>query len=81
MSTFLKRIFIFLIVALVIAFVLIPLYEVFVGGIPFAHMKHRIIDNINFTSLEIWKQVFIFYLALWCGKAILWALTTAKIEK
>ena len=80
-SIFLKRVFLYLIIALVISFVLIPAYEVFIGGIAFQHIKQHIIDNINFVSLDIWKQVFIFYLALWCGKAILWALTTAKIEK
>ena len=81
MAIFIKRVFLFLIIALVIAFGLIPLYEVSVGGVPFEHLKQRIMDNINFISVDIWKQVFIFYLALWCGKAILWALATAKIEK
>lgn len=76
-----KRAFIFLVIALLIAFVLVPLYEVFVGGVPTEYMKKHIIENVNFISLDIWKQVFIFYLALWCGKAILWALATASIKK
>jgi len=81
MAIFLKRLILFLLIALVIAFLLIPIYEVFVGGVPFEYMKQRIIDNIQFVSFDIWKQVFIFYLALWCGKAILWALATGETVK
>jgi hypothetical protein len=80
MAIFIKRVFIFLLLALIISFVIIPAYEMFVGGQPFADIKQHIIDNLNFESLEIWKRVFIFYLALWCGKAILWALATARID-
>ncbi|MFK8028464.1 MAG: hypothetical protein AB8C40_10440 [Gammaproteobacteria bacterium] len=81
MLKFIKQIFVFLIVALIISFVLIPAYEVFVGGHPYSFIKQHVFDNIKFESVEIWKQVFIFYLALWCGKAILWALATARIDK
>lgn len=81
MAIFLKRVFLFLLIALIIPFVLIPAYDVFIGGISFEYIKQHIIDNINFVSLDIWKQVFIFYLALWCGKAILWALATARVDK
>ncbi|MFK7794788.1 MAG: hypothetical protein AB8B89_05520 [Gammaproteobacteria bacterium] len=80
MATFIKRIFLFLFIALMISFVLIPAYEIFVGGNSFAVIKQHTIDNLKFESVEIWKRVFIFYLALWCGKAILWALATARIE-
>ena len=80
MAKFIKRIFIFLLIALLISFLLIPAYEVLVGGHSFALIKQHIIDNLNFESLDIWKQTFIFYLALWCGKAILWALATARID-
>ncbi len=80
MALFIKRLFLFLVIALFIPFVLIPLYDVSVGGVPFDYMKQHIIDNINFVSVDIWKQVFLFYLALWCGLAILWALATAKTK-
>ncbi len=80
MAIFVKRIFIFLFIALLISFVIIPLYEIFVGGHSFASIKQHVINNLNFESLDIWKHVFIFYLALWCGKAILWALATARID-
>ena len=80
MSIFIKRVFLFLLAALLISFVIIPCYEMVVGGQPFAEIKQHTIDNLNFESLDIWKRVFIFYLALWCGKAILWALATARIE-
>ena len=81
MTIFIKRVFVFLLIALFISFVLIPAYEVIIGGQLYDNVKQHIIDNLNFDSLEIWKRVFIFYLALWCGKAILWALATARIEK
>jgi len=81
MTQFIRRVFLFLLFALIISFVLIPAYEVFVGGVSIDYMKQHIIDNINFVSSDIWKQVFIFYLALWCGKAILWALATGENVK
>ncbi len=80
MAIFIKRVFLFLLIALLISFVLIPAYDIFVGGQSFASIKQHVINNLNFESVEIWKRVFIFYLALWCGKAILWALATARIE-
>lgn len=66
--------------ALIISFVMIPAYEMLVGDQPFSQIKQDTIDNFNFESAGIWKRVFIFYLALWCGKAILWALATARID-
>ncbi len=80
MAIFIKRVFLFLLIALLISFVLIPAYEMIAGGQPFTEIKQHIINNLNFESIEIWKRVFIFYLALWCGKAILWALATATIK-
>ncbi len=81
MTTFIKRAFIFFLLALFISFVLIPAYDVIVSGQPIEDFKQHVIDNLTFDSVEIWKKVFIFYLALWCGKAILWALATARIDK
>ena len=80
MIIFIKRIFLFLLYALLISFVIIPGYEMLVGGQPFAEIKQHTIDNLNFESLDIWKRVFIFYMAIWCGKAIVWALSTARID-
>ena len=45
MLKFIKQIFVFLIVALIISFVLIPAYEVFVGGHPYSFIKQHIIDT------------------------------------
>ena len=80
MRIILRRALVFLIVALAVAFVLIPLYEVLVGDASFDHVRRQIAQNISFESFQIWKRVFTFYLALWCGKAILWALSTASIK-
>ena len=80
MTIFIKRVFLFLLIALIISVVIIPSYEMFVGGQPFVEIKQHTIDNLNFESVEIWKRVFIFYLALWCGKAVLWSLATARID-
>ena len=70
----------FLLLALIGGFVLIPAYEVFVGGLPIDVMWEVIILNLQFELVDIWKRVFVFYLALWCGKAILWALATASTK-
>ena len=70
----------FLLLALTGGFVLIPAYEVFVGGLPMDEMWKDIVLNLQFERVDIWKRVFIFYLALWCGKAILWALATAPTK-
>jgi hypothetical protein len=80
MIKFTKRVFFFLLIALLISFVIIPAYEILVGGEQFAHIKQHTIDNLNFESVDIWKRVLIFYIALWCGKAILWSLATARID-
>ena len=70
----------FLLLALLGGFVLIPAYEVFVGGLSMEQMWEDIKLNLQFELVDIWKRVFVFYLALWCGKAILWALATAPTK-
>ncbi len=80
MTLFIRRIFIYLFIALLISFVLIPAYEIFVSDKPFDFVMQHTKANLNFETFEIWKRVFIFYLALWCGKAILWALATASMK-
>ena len=81
MNITLKRAIIFLIIALLAAFVAIPSYEMFVGDQPFEEVRQQVLKNISFESYDIWKRVFTFYLALWCGKAILWALSTASMRQ
>ncbi|OUV63272.1 MAG: hypothetical protein CBC79_02580 [Gammaproteobacteria bacterium TMED119] len=68
----------YLLMAIFGAFILIPGYEVWVGDLPWLESKAQILANLTFASTEMWKRVFTFYLALWCGKAILWALNTAS---
>ena len=80
MNSILKRALYFLIFALIIAFVMIPAYEIFIGDLPVEEALQNITNNLSFQSIEIWKRVFTFYLALWCGKAILWALSTASMK-
>ena len=71
----------YLLLALLGAFVLIPMYEVGVGDLPYNESKAMVFANLNFENTDIWKRVFTFYLALWCGKAILWSLKTASIKQ
>ena len=71
----------YLLLALLAAFVLIPLYEVGVGDLPLEESRAIVMANLSFESTDIWKRVFTFYLALWCGKAILWSLKTASITQ
>ena len=59
---------------------MIPAYEIFIGDLPVEEALQNITNNLSFQSIEIWKRVFTFYLALWCGKAILWALSTASMK-
>lgn len=76
----LKRSIIFLLVALLIAFVIIPAYEYFAGGVDLTQIIEQIRSNLAFESTRIWKRVSIYFLALWCGKAMLWALSTAPTK-
>lgn len=75
-----KRTIIFLFVALMIAFVIIPAYEYFVGGVDLELLKDKYARNFSFASTEMWKRTFIFFLGLWCGKAILWALSVGEMR-
>ena len=81
MNWILARAIKYLLMALLAAFILIPMYEVGVGDLPFEESKINIFSNLTLESNDIWKRVFTFYLALWCGKAILWALKTASIKQ
>jgi len=81
MNWILARAINYLLIALLAAFILIPIYEVGVGDFPFEDSKAVVMSNLTFENNDIWKRVFTFYLALWCGKAILWALSTASIKQ
>ena len=72
----LKRSILFLFIALMIAFVLIPAYEIFVGGVDLAELITQAKKNMAFVSFEMWKRAFTFFLGLWCGNAIIWAIST-----
>jgi len=81
MNWILARAINYLLIALLAAFILIPIYEVGVGDLLFEDSKAVVMSNLTFENNDIWKRVFTFYLALWCGKAILWALSTASIKQ
>jgi len=81
MNWILARTINYLLIALLAAFILIPIYEVGVGDLSFEDSKAVVMSNLTFENAEIWQRVFTFYLALWCGKAILWALSTASIKQ
>ena len=80
MLLFIKRSLIFFFVALMIAFVIIPAYEYFVGGVNLPEMREQYMRNLNFESTNMWKRLSIFFLGLWCGKAILWALSVGEMN-
>ena len=75
-----KKSLIFLVIALLLGFVMIPSYEMFFGDLSFSEVLAQIEANLAFDSYAIWKRVFIFYLALWCGNAIIWALKMGPIN-
>jgi len=80
MKKFLKRNVLFLLIALLIAFVMIPCYEIFVGGISWQEKQAEMMANLNFTSVDIWKRVATLFIALWGGKAIIWAISAGPIN-
>lgn len=83
MRKFIKRTIIFALIALFIPFILIPAYEIFVGGISMQQKHAEMMANLNFTSVDIWKRVATIFIALWGGKAIIWAISAGpmKVEK
>ena len=81
MLIFFRRVLIFFGIALLISFVIIPAFQVYVGGVPKEEVLALIDANINGDKTDIWKQVFTYNLGLWGGKAMLWALNTAVVRK
>ena len=80
MNKFIKRNVLFLCIALFIAFILIPSYEIFIGGISFQEKWEEIMANLNFSAVDIWKRVTTLFVALWGGKAIIWAISAGPIN-
>ena len=76
----LKRSLIFLFIALLIAFVIIPAYEYFIGGVDLQRLAEQIKKNLALESFGMWKRAFTFFLGLWCGKAILWSLSVGSMK-
>ena len=81
MLIFFRRVLIFFGIALLISFVIIPAFQVYVGGVPKEEVLALIDANLNGDKTDIWKQVFTYNLGLWWGKAMLWALNTAVVRK
>ena len=76
-----RRALLFFGVALLISFVLIPLFQIYVGAVPSEQVLALINANLAGESSEIWKKVFTYNLGLCGGKAMLWALSTAVVRK
>ena len=75
-----KRSLIYFFIASIIAFVMIPAYEYFLGGVNWEELREQYMHNLNFTSTEMWKRLHIFFLGLWCGHAIVWALNMGPMN-
>ncbi len=65
---------IFFIVAIVIAFVLIPLDQMYFRKVPVEEIKTYYQNAFTFTDDEAWKKVFTWFLGLSCGRLMLKAL-------
>lgn len=74
MLQFFKIHIIFLIVALFIAFALIPLEQLYINHLPAEEVKKYYSDAISFKSGKAWKLVFTWFLGLTCGRIMLRAL-------
>tara|TARA_B110000977_G_C11063373_1_gene486821 strand:+ start:1982 stop:2230 length:249 start_codon:yes stop_codon:yes gene_type:complete len=81
MLIIIRRAVIFFVIACLISFVLIPAFQIYVGGVPKEEVMTVIDANLNGEKMDIWKKVFTYNLGLWGGKAMLWALNTAVIRK
>lgn len=71
---------IFLIVALLISFILIPLDQYFFDKSPTEEIKAYIENGITFKSLDAWKKVITWFIGLSCGRLMIKALMKAPIE-
>lgn len=64
----------FFMIALLIAFVLIPLDQTYFRQVPLEEVKQYYQGAFNFSSGEAWKKVFTWFLGISCGRLILKAL-------
>lgn len=74
MLRLLKIHIIFLVIALIIAFALIPLEQFYFGQNPTEEIKQYYQDAFSFESGKAWKIVFTWFLGLSCGRLMLRAL-------
>ena len=65
---------IFLVVAMFIAFALIPFDQMFFDHYPAEEIKQYYRDAFSFKSGKAWKVVFTWFLGLTCGRFMLKAL-------
>ncbi len=65
---------IFLVIALLIAFALIPIEQFYFGQYPAEEIKQYYRDAFSFESGKAWKIVFTWFLGLSCGRLMLRAL-------
>ena len=65
---------IFLVIALLIAFALIPIEQFYFGQYPVEEIKQYYRDAFSFESGKAWKIVFTWFLGLSCGRLMLRAL-------
>ncbi len=74
MPRLVKLHFLFLTIALFIAFILVPLEQMYFDHYPEEEIKQYYRDAFSFKSGESWKMVFTWFLGLSCGRLILKAL-------
>lgn len=65
----------FLAIALLIAFALIPFDRLYFNNVPSEEIERYYQDALSFKSLDAWKKVFTWFLGLTCGRLILRALS------
>ena len=66
---------IFLMIALLIAFVFIPLERFYFGKVPPGWLESYYHDALTFGSYKAWSSVFTWFLGLSCGRLIFKAFT------
>jgi len=76
----------FLAIALLVAFAVVPLEKMYFDGIPAEEIKQYYQDALAFKSGNAWKIVFTWFLGLSCGRLMLLALknnsqTTKNIKQ
>ena len=66
----------FLAIAMLIAFVFVPLDQMYFDHLPVDEIKLYYRDAFNFESGKAWKLVFTWFLGLSCGRLMLKALAS-----